>query len=171
MNFDLNKSIAVLENTPRTLKALLEDLPEEWILSNEGKNTWSVTEVVIHLIHGEKTNWISRMELILSKQPDKTFVPFIRVDDTPNNKSLSELLNEFEQLRSQNLDILKSKSLSEEDLQKTGFHPNFGEVSLSQLLSTWTVHDLTHMSQIARVMAKQYKTAVGPWREFLSVLK
>ncbi len=172
MQFDLNKSIEILERTPHTLEAMLDGLSNEWIRSNEGPETWSPYDIVGHLIHGEKTDWVPRLEIILAQKGDRAFVPFDRFGQfAENKKTLKQLLNEFKAIRTVNIERLRSKNLTERDLALTGKHPAFGEVTLSQLLSTWAVHDLNHISQISRVMAKQYKSAVGPWIEFLGILQ
>lgn len=171
--FDLEKSIEVLERTPSVLDNMLRGLSDEWINNNEGPETWRPYDIVGHLIHGEKTDWIPRMEIILSDQEDKTFEPFDRFAQfrESKGKSLDDLLNEFRSLRMQNIQHLRSRKLSEEDLAMKGIHPDFKEVTLRELLSTWTVHDLNHISQISRVMSSQYKPEVGPWRQFLGILK
>jgi hypothetical protein len=173
MKYNLKNSIYILEQTPGILEFLLKDCPEDLFMKNEGDDSWSPYDIVGHLIHGEKTDWIERMEIILSDGPDKTFQPFDRFAQFTDSKgkNISQLLNEFSMLRRRNVSILQSKSLSEEDLQKKGIHPAFGEVNLEQLLSTWTVHDLNHLSQIMRVMAHQYKTNVGPWSAYLPLLQ
>ncbi len=165
MNFSLEKSIEILERTPNVLNAMLQNISVEWTLNNEGEQTWRVYDIIGHLIHGEKTDWITRAEIILSEKPDKTFEPFDRLAqfDESNGKSLTQLLDEFKILRKTNIDHLRSKQLTDKNLEEKGIHPAFGEVTLSQLLSTWVVHDLNHIAQICRVMAKQYKTEVGPW--------
>lgn len=172
MLFDLSKSIEILERTPLVLKTLLSNLSPDWTHSNEGGETWSPYEVIGHLIHCEKTDWIVRAQVILSEKEDKTFEPFDRFAhlNTGPEKSLEELLDEFQLLREKSLEKLKSMQINEEKLEKTGIHPAFGEVKLAQLLSCWTAHDLGHIVQITRVMAKQYKDEVGPWIEYLSVL-
>lgn len=172
MNYSLEKSYDVLERTPTVLKALLEGLPDDWTLNNEGPDTFSPYDVIGHLIHGEKTDWPDRIKMILEHGPSKTFVPYDRfaMFVESKGKTLSQLLDEFESLRKMNMEWFRSLQLSEADLDKKGMHPQFGEVTLRQLLSTWVVHDLTHMAQITRVMAKQYKEAVGPWAEFFRVL-
>jgi len=172
MNFSLSKSIEILERTPNVLTAMLQNLSAGWTFSNEGGETWNAYDIIGHLIHGEKTDWIPRMEIILSDKQDKTFVPFDRFAQFENSKgkSLAQLLDEFKTLRQQNMDLLHTKNLTEKDLEATGIHPAFGEVSLAQLLSAWTVHDLNHIAQISRVMAKHYKTDTGPWVEYLSIL-
>lgn len=172
MEFNLNKSIEILERTPQVLEALLTGLSDEWILNNEGDDSWNPFDVIGHLIHGEKTDWLVRTNLILSDKTDKTFAPFDRFAQFENSKgkSISELLKEFQDLRKQNLVALKSKNITTEDLWKTGIHPTFGAVTLEQLLACWVAHDLGHIAQISRVMAKQYKDEVGPWREFLPIL-
>ncbi len=172
MNYSLEKSYDVLERTPTVLKALLEGLHDDWTLNNEGPDTFSPYDVIGHLIHGEKTDWPDRIKMILEHGPSKTFVPYDRfaMFEESKGKGLSQLLDEFEKLRKKNMEWFRSLQLSEADLDKKGLHPQFGEVTLWQLLSTWVVHDLTHMAQITRVMAKQYKEAVGPWAEFFRVL-
>ena len=173
MDFTLEKSIEILERTPALLQALLENISEEWTSNNEGPETWSAYDVVGHLIHGEKTDWIPRAEIILSSNHDKKFEPFDRFAqyEDSKGKSLAVLLKEFETLRKKNLEVLRSKNITQKELQEKGVHPAFGEVTLSQLLATWVVHDLNHISQISRVMAKQYKGAVGPWIEYLRILQ
>lgn len=172
MKFELNKAIPILERTPLALRTLLQDLPLEWILENEGKDTWSPFDVIGHLIHGEKTDWMVRTELILEDGPLKTFQPFDRFAQFENSKdkNLEDLLDEFEELRKNNLTSLKSKNLTSKDLDRIGVHPELGEVTLAQLLSAWVVHDLGHIAQISRVMAKQYKSEVGPWPKYLTIL-
>lgn len=172
MKFNLNKSIEILQRTPDVLITMLQSIDTEWTSNNEGKETWSVYDVIGHFIHGEKTDWIPRMEIILSNNPDKTFIPFDRFAQFENNKgkTLKQLLDEFQKLRKSNIEKLISTNLTDEDLQKTGMHPDFGSVTLSQLLATWVVHDLNHIAQISRVMAKQYTTEVGPWSTYLRIL-
>ncbi len=172
MEFDLLKSIEILTRTPIVLDAFLRGLNENWTQSTEGENTWSPYDIVGHLIHGEKTDWISRMQIILSDHSDKSFKPFDRFAqfDESKGKTLSQLLDEFKILRKESIEILESKKLTTDDLRKKGIHPVFGEVTLSQLLATWTTHDLSHLAQIARVMAKQYTFEVGPWKEYLPIL-
>ena len=173
MKFSLNKSIQILERTPVVLETLLINISDDWIFANEGSDSWSVFDIVGHLLHGEKTDWIQRMDNILSDSTDKTFTPFDRFAQFEESKgrTLEQIIAEFKEQRMKNLEYLRSKNLSESDLSKTGIHPVFGEVTLSQLLSTWTVHDLNHLAQISRVLAKQYKAEVGPWIEFLRILK
>ena len=172
MQFDLSKSIEILERTPLVLKTLLSNLSPEWTHENEGGESWSPYEVIAHLIHCEKTDWIVRTRVILSEKEDRVFEPFDRFAHLhiEKDKSLEELLDEFQYVREKSLEALKSMQINEEKLEKTGIHPAFGEVTLAQLLSCWTAHDLGHIVQITRVMAKQYKDAVGPWMEYLSVL-
>jgi hypothetical protein len=172
MNFELNKAIPVLGRTPLVMRSLLQGLPEEWIYENEGKDTWSPFDVIGHLIHGEKTDWMVRSEIILGDGPDKVFEPFDRFAqfEDSKGKTLEALLTEFETLRNGNLELLKSKQLSSEDLNLEGIHPELGTVTLAQLLSAWVVHDLGHITQISRVMAKQYKNEVGPWPKYMTIL-
>lgn len=173
MTFSLQKSIEILSKTPETLSTLLHDLSGEWLLNNEGENTWSPYDIVGHLIHGEKTDWIVRAKIILSDKEDKTFIPFDRFaqEQESKGKTIHELLAEFSKLRTQNIETLVKLQISENDLLKKGMHPELGEVNLKQLLSTWTVHDLGHIAQISRVMAKQYANEVGPWNAYLGILK
>jgi len=172
MKFDLEKSIEILERTPFVLEAMLSGLSDEWILNNEGPDTWSPFDIMGHLIHGEKTDWIPRLEIIFSAKTDKTFEPFDRFAqfETSKGKSLKQLIDEFKELRKQNIQILVSKELTEDKLNQQGIHPTFNQVTLRQLLSTWVVHDLNHIAQISRVMAKQYKFEVGPWKEYLKIV-
>lgn len=173
MIFSLSQSIEILERTPHVLTALLQNLSAEWIANNEGEATWSVYDIIGHLIHGEKTDWIPRMEIILSDKADKAFEPFDRFAQfkESNGKSLHQLLDEFKSLREKNIAQLRFKKLGDANMIQIGVHPEFGEVTLVQLLSTWTVHDLNHIAQICRVMAKQYKEEVGPWQQYLGILK
>lgn len=172
MNFTIEKSIEILERTPAVLETMLKNISADWTENNEGGETWRVFDVLGHLVHGEKTDWMARMEIILSDREDKTFKPFDRFAqfEDSKGKTLSELLDEFKRLRRENIEILRSKKLTAESFGKKGIHPAFGEVTLAQLLATWTVHDLDHISQIARVMAKQFKETVGPWKEYLKIL-
>lgn len=173
MKFTLAKSIEILERTPDVLSVMLHNIAPEWILNNEGGESWSAYDIVGHLIHGEMTDWIPRTQIILSDKTDKTFEPFDRFAQfqQSKNKSLSQLLEEFKTLRKKNIGYLKSRSITDTMLALKGIHPVFGEVSLSQLLATWVVHDLNHIAQISRVMAKQYKAEVGPWIEYLKILR
>ncbi|MCF6137403.1 DinB family protein [Pseudalkalibacillus berkeleyi] len=172
MTFEVKEAIELLERTPNTLDVMLKGLSEQWIHCNEGEETWSAFDVVGHLIDGERNDWIKRVEIICSNDALKEFKPFDRFEHLERNRhrSLEELLVEFNQLRKENLAQLKSK-MSEFNLDWTGVHPAFGQVTLRQLLSTWVVHDLNHISQIARVMAHRYKHDVGPWQAYLRVLK
>ena len=172
MQFELKKGISILERTPKVLQALLGGLSDEWTSNNEGDNTWSPFDIVGHLIHGEKTDWTVRAEIIIGSEPNKKFKPFDRFAQFENSKgkSLKDLLNEFEALRVENLKKLKSLDISDKTYQLEGMHPELGVVNLKQLLSTWVVHDLGHIHQIARVMAKQYGAEVGPWVEYMRVL-
>jgi len=172
MEYQLEKAIEILERTPGVLRSLLSNLSGEWTNGNEGKDTWSAYDIVGHLIHGERTDWMTRIKIILSDSADKIFRKFDRFAQfrESEGKSLLQLLDEFEQLRAENLRTFHGFKLTNSDLLKEAIHPTFGKVTLSQLLSTWVVHDLNHLAQIERVMAKQYMEAVGPWVEFLPVL-
>jgi len=173
MEFNLESSIALLTRTPAALDALLRGLPEEWTSANEGADTMSAVDVVGHLIHAERTNWMPRTKMILQFGESKTFEPFDRWGQAraSQGKSLAELSDEFSRVRAENLAELRALNLRKQDLDRRGKHPALGAVALSQLLATWTVHDLTHLHQIARVMAHQYRQAVGPQIAYLGVLK
>ena len=172
MKFNLELSISILERTPAVLDAWLRGLPEAWIHANEGEGTWSAYDVVGHLIHGERTDWIPRLRIILEHGEGRTFEPFDRFAQMEEEKkSIEELLAEFRALRLENIKELKALDINNETLQWKGIHPALGEANLKELLSTWTVHDLGHIAQISRVMAKQYQTEVGPWKAYLGILK
>ncbi len=173
MEFSINKSIEILEKTPDVLAQLTKNLSADWVMNNEGGETWSVFDVVGHLIHGEKTDWMVRIEIILTEGANKEFKPFDRFAqfEESKGKTLEQLLNEFKQVRELNIKRLEDLKLTDKDYNKTGIHPKFGPVSLSQLISAWTVHDLDHIAQISRVMAKQFKEQAGPWIEFLKILR
>lgn len=173
MAFDLTSAVAVLSRTPGTLRALLEGLPPEWTDGDEGPETWSPYVVVGHLIHGERTDWIPRAQIILAQGADRTFTPYDRFAQFRESagKPLATLLDEFAELRARNLETLRDWQPDEAQLALTGIHPAFGSVTLRQLLATWVAHDLSHLSQVTRVMAKQYRDAVGPWRAYLSVME
>ena len=170
---NLHHSIALLTRTPAALNALLRDLPETWTFQNEGENTWSAFDVVAHLIYGERTDWMPRARMILQFGETKTFEPFDRAGHVQESrgKSLGELLDEFAGARSESLGQLRALNLRPEDLQRRGRHPAFGPVTLSQHLASWVAHDLTHLHQISRIMAHQYRQAVGPWSAYLGVLR
>jgi hypothetical protein len=172
MELEIDQATAVLQTTPSTLQAWLGKLPPEWVNASDGEGTWSPFDIVGHLIHGEKTDWIPRAEIILSEREIRQFEPFDRfamfVDS--EGKDIQELLDTFADLRQQSLDRLRALQISEADLDKTGVHPDFGTVTLRQLLATWVAHDLNHLEQIAGVMARQYRAEVGPWQEFLGIL-
>lgn len=172
MDFNYNKSLEILRRTPAVLKHMLSGLSEDWYSHNEGEETWSPYDVIGHFIHGEKTDWLERTEIILSNAADKTFIPFDRFAQmgASTGKSIEALLEEFRILREGNLDKLEALGIDEKDLNKKGIHPELGEVSLRQLLASWVVHDLGHIAQISRVMAKQYKEEVGPWIAYLGIL-
>ncbi len=173
MEHNLQDTMSLLSRTPATLDALLRDLPETWPLRNEGENTWSAFDVVGHLIHGERTDWMPRARTILQFGETKSFQPFDRWGQVRESegKSLGQLLDEFARLRKENLDELRALNLPQEDLQRRGRHPALGVVTLSELLATWAAHDLTHLHQVSRVLAYQYREAVGPWSKYLGVLQ
>ncbi len=171
--FNLDETIAVLTRTPAALDALLRGLPESWVRSHEGKDTWSAFDIVGHLIVGERTDWMPRTRLILENGEARPFDPFDRFAQSKENqdKSLEQLLDDFARLRRENLAALQALNLRHEDMSRRGRHPALGVVTLSQLLATWAVHDLTHVHQLSRVMAYQYREAVGPWSVYLGVLQ
>lgn len=173
MGFDLEDAIAVLERTPAALDALLRNLPEAWTRQNEGGKTWSPFDVVGHLIHGELTDWMPRLRIILEEGEARAFEPFDRFAQFEANrgKSLGELLDRFRQLRRENLAALRTLRLAPEDFARRGRHPGLGTVTLGELVATWVVHDLDHLHQISRVMASQYREAVGPWAAYVNVLR
>jgi len=173
MEQKLQESLALLARTPGVLDVLLRDLQETWTLQNEGENTWSAFDVVGHLIHCERADWMPRVKMILQFGESQTFAPFDRWGHLQESrgKSLGQRLDEFGRLRSENLSELRSLNLRPEDLDRRGRHPAFGPVTLSALLATWATHDLTHLHQISRVMAHQYREAVVPWSVYLGVLK
>ena len=170
--FNLDDVVAVLERTPATILALLDGLSDTWITANEGEETWSPYDVIGHLIHGERTDWIPRTRHILSgdKRP---FAPFDRNAQfiESEGRTITELLSTFAELRRENVATLLSLNLTQADLEKEGQHPELGEVTLGQLLATWVVHDLDHVAQLARTMAKVYGESTGPWNAYLSILR
>jgi len=172
MKFNLFEIQLILSRTPLLLNQLLSELPEEWIKNNEGENTWSPYDIVGHLIHGEKTDWIPRAKIILENGADKNFEPYDRFAQFENSKgkTIGTLLSEFGELRNRNIDELKKMNLSAEQLELEGIHPEFGKVTLKELLSTWLVHDLNHINQITRVLATNYKKKVGPWIQYISFM-
>jgi hypothetical protein len=172
MDFNLAVGIAVLERTPHAFRAMLAGLSPAWTDATEGPETWSPYVIVGHLIHGERTDWIPRAQLILAQGAERRFTPYDRFAQfhESQGKPLAALLDEFARLRSQSLATLTGWRLTEPQLDLTGEHPEFGPVTLRQLLATWVAHDLGHIAQTARVMAKQYRDAVGPWRAYLPVM-
>lgn len=172
MDFDIGNATAVLQRTPGTLRALLDGLSPAWTDADEGPETWSPTIILGHLIYSERANWIPRARAVLEQSPERRFTPFDRMAQFRESagKPPAVLLDEFAELRAANLATLAEWRLTEAQLALQGEHPQFGVVTLRQLLSTWTAHDLAHLGQIARVMAKQYRDAVGPWRAFLPIL-
>jgi hypothetical protein len=172
-DFSLADSIAVLTRTPTALDALLRGLPDIWVHRNEGENTWTAFDIVGHLIWGERTDWMPRARRILESGEAKAFDPFDRLAQfrESQGKSLDQLLDEFAQVRQESLAELKALNLQPDDLARRGRHAALGVVTLSQLLATWAVHDMTHLHQLSRVMAHQYRNAVGPWSVYLGVLQ
>lgn len=171
--FSMAEATALLARTPATLNALLRGLPELWTHSNEGKDTWSAFDIVGHLVFADRTDWMPRVRTILEHGEARPFDPFDRFAQMKESmgKSLEQLLDEFGQVRSESLAALQALNLQSADLARRGMHPALGSVTLSELLATWAVHDLTHLHQLSRVMAYQYREAVGPWSAFLGVLK
>jgi hypothetical protein len=170
---NLQDTISLLDRTPAALNAFLRGLPEAWTLRNEGDDSWNAFDVVGHLIHCERTDWMPRARIVLQFGETRTFEPFDRWAQLRENqnKSLAQLLDEFARLRSENLGELRALNLRPEDLERRGRHPALGVVTLSQLLATWAAHDLTHLHQISRIMAHQYRETVGPWSIYLGVLQ
>ena len=173
MRHDYSHTVALLERTPATLNALLRGLPEFWTHTNEGPNTWSAFDIVGHLIHAEHTDWIPRATMIRQHGESQTFQPFNREgqNEKSQGKSLPQLLDEFAAVRAESLSQLRALSIQPADLDRRGRHPSFGPVTMGQLLATWAAHDLTHLHQLSRLMAYQYRDAVGPWSVFLGVLQ
>lgn len=172
MKFELDDGIAILERTPATFRALLSGLSDAWITADEGPETFSPFDNLGHLIHGERTDWIPRSRVILAQGANRTFEPYDRFAQARESrgKSVGTLLDEFAVLRAENIATLRSWHLSERELSLDGEHPSLGTVSLRQLLATWVTHDLGHLAQTARVMAKRHREAVGPWRAYLPIL-
>jgi hypothetical protein len=172
MEHNLNATIAILSRTPAVLDSLLRDLPDAWTQTNEGENTWSPFDIVGHLIHGERTDWMPRARRILEDGEARAFDPFDRLGQVRESqgRTLSQLLDEFTRLRADNLNDLRALNVKAEDSARRGLHPALGAVTLSELLATWAAHDLTHLHQVSRVMAYQYRDAVGPWIAYLGVM-
>ncbi len=172
MDFQLDNAVAVLERTPGVFRAMLSGLPQQWIDATEGPDTFSPFANLGHLIHGEREDWIARAGIILAQGAERTFKPFDRFAHyrESEGRTLDQLLDEFERLRKANLETLRRWSLTERELALEGIHPALGPVTLRQVLATWVAHDLGHTAQTARVMAKQYRSAVGPWRAYLPIL-
>ena len=173
MEFELQHAMELLGRTPSTLNSMLRDMPEVWLVRNEGPETWSPYDIVGHLIHGEETDWIPRAKMILEHGEARAFEPFDRLAmfEKSKGKSIAELLDTFATRRQESLHELNEMHLTPVLLEKRGKHPELGLVTLKQLLATWVVHDLGHVRQIVRVMAKQYRDTVGPWRAYLSILE
>ena len=173
MKYQQQEACNILGRTATVLRSLLADLPNDLIMNNEGPGTFSPFDVVGHLIHGEKTDWVVRAKIILEHGVNKPFDPYDRFAqyEQSKGKNLQQLLDEFEEIRKENVAWLQSIQLTENDLERKGKHPVLGEVTLRNLLSTWVVHDLTHIAQITRVMAKQYTEEMGPWPQFFRILQ
>lgn len=171
--FELGAALEILRRTPRTIDDLLRGLSEPWLTQNEGGESWSPFDVLGHLVHGEHTDWLTRARIILEEGESRPFDKFDRTAmfDESKGKSVDQLLDEFAALRRTNILVVEDWRLMPDDFLRAGTHPAFGRVTLSQLLSTWAVHDLSHIAQICRVMARQYTDAVGPWTEYLPILK
>ncbi len=172
MKFQIEQAVEILSQTPATLNSLLGNLSDDWIEKEDSEN-WNPFDIVGHFIHGEETDWIPRAEMIFAQGENRTFLPFDRFAQFKKSegKSLSQLLETFARLRKENLEKLQLMSLTDEQLKLKGIHPELGEVNLEQLLSTWVVHDLTHLRQIVIVLAKKYSENVGVWKEYLSILQ
>lgn len=172
MKQSLDQTIALLERTPGALRALLHGLSPDWTEPNEGGDSWNAREIVAHLSHGERTDWMPRVRHLLEFGEAQPFPPFDRLGQSQamRGKTFAELLDEFARLRAESLVGLRSLRLGPQELQRRGTHPALGTVTLAELLATWAAHDLTHLHQISRVLAVQYREAVGPWKKFLGVL-
>ena len=172
MRFDIDSALAILSRTPATVRAMVSGLGDEWTTVNEGPETFSVFDVVGHLVDGEETDWIPRARIVLEKGGEGTFEPYDRFRHYRRNKgrSLESLVDEFETLRSKNLELVRDWNLDHAQLGLRANHPALGSVTLSQLLAAWVVHDLGHIAQISRVMAKQYRDEIGPWVDYLPVV-
>jgi uncharacterized damage-inducible protein DinB len=173
MKYSVKKAVEVLSNTPNVLATMLRGVSDEWSLSNYGEDTWSAFDIVGHLIHGERADWIPRMRIILEHGESRPFDPFDRYAQVKENKgkTIANLLAEFARLRAENIETLLAMKLTDEQLDKRGTHPALGQVMLRELLSAWVVHDLNHVAQIAKAMAFQYENQVGPWQAYLSILR
>lgn len=173
MKFKLDDAIQILERTPQTFYTLLHNIEEKWSTNNEGAETWSPHDIIGHLIHCDLHNWIPRIQLILSSDTVRSFEPFDRFAQMNNKKQVSvdELLDEFMQIRHDAVEQLREMKITASHLNKTALHPELGTVTLSQLIATWTAHDLAHLAQTSRVMAKQYKEEVGPWKNYIRILQ
>jgi hypothetical protein len=173
MKYQQQEACNILERTPLILRSLLAGLANDLIMNNEGADTFSPYDVVGHLIHGEKTDWVVRAKIILEHGVTKPFDPYDRFAqyEESKGKNLDQLLDEFEKIRKENVAWLQSIQLTEDDLERKGAHPVLGEVTLRNLLSTWVVHDLTHIAQVTRVMSKQYIEEMGPWPQFFRILQ
>ena len=170
--FVTEEAIALLSRTPSTLDTLLRGLPDGWVAAHEGGNTWSPFDVIGHLIHGERTDWMPRARIILERgetQPFETFDRLAQFEES-RGRTLASLLDEFASLRANNLRDLASLQLTDAELDRRGRHPQLGVVTLRQLLATWVAHDLDHVMQISRVLARQYADEVGPWRAYLRII-
>jgi len=175
VEFSLNNAVIVLARTPDVLRSLLQGLPDELALGNEGEQTWSAFDVLGHLVHAEHADWVPRAQIILQFGESRAFDPFDRTAmfAQSEGKTLPILLDEFAEARRESLAAINAMQLSADDLKKTGLHPDpaLGRVTLEQLLATWVAHDLGHLTQISRTLAKQYRDAVGPWRQYISILQ
>jgi len=171
MEQSLDHTLAILARTPKALDALLRDLPDDWTTANEGAGTWDVREVVGHLIFAELTDWLPRVRMILDFGEKRPFEPFDRAGYDSSGKSLTEMLDEFAKDRGDGVSEICAMQLRPDQMNLRGLHPSLGTVTLSQLLATWAVHDLTHLHQISRILAYQYRDAVGSWSAYLGVLQ
>ena len=172
MEFQMDHAVELLSRTPQTLDGLLRNLPDPWVRGNEGPGSWSAFDILGHLIHGEETDWVPRAKIILEHGESRTFEPFDRFAqlEKSKGKSLIQLLDEFKSLRTLNLAALEQMNITPDQLAMRGTHPELGCVTLGQLLATWVAHDLSHVAQAVRVMCRQYSGAVGPWRQYLTLM-
>ena len=170
--FVMEEALAILSRTPRVVDAMLRGLPEGWIAAHEGGQTWSPFDIVGHLIHGERADWIPRLRVIVEHGPSRPFDKFDRFAQftASEGRTLDSLLDEFASLRRESLDALERMRLAEADFDREGRHPELGAVTMRNLLATWVAHDLDHVAQIARVLARQYSGEVGPWQKYLRII-
>lgn len=173
ISFDLKEAISILERTPKVVEEQLLGFSNSWIYNTEGENTWSPHQIIGHLVYGEEADWLMRTKIILESGKEKEFEPYDRFaqDKLYSDRSIEELLSLLKERRAKNLDELRSFNLSDQDLDKEGLHPEFGEITIRTMLAAWVVHDLGHIAQLSRVLAKNYKEEIGPWKKYLTIVR